>query len=585
MPTPSIAAVQKKAETLEILVEASEIAASYTTDLNELLEALRELVRKVVDYKIFAVLLKSEGENVLRIRSAVGHQPKLVRNLRVKIGQGITGFAANELRTIIVNDVRNDPRYLASVDGVRSEISVPLVARGKLVGVIDLQSTQVGAFGDYERNMLELIGSRFSLAIDTAGLYRAAVRQNRTLTMLSQIAQEFSHILDLEELLKKVSTLIRRQIPYDAFSILLVEKESQLLKHYFGVRHDQRIQWDNMPIGVGLVGAAAEQASPVLVGDTSRDPRYVAMVDGIRSEVAVPLILRDEVIGVLNLECEQVDAFTNEHVRVLTLLAPQVATAIENARLYGEVVTRQDRLSRNLRAARELQKHLLPARSPDVEGLDIAFRNESAAEVSGDLYDFFPFPDKTLGILIGDVSGKGAAAALYGALVSGLLRNLVLDERSPQALLAAANRALLSRKIEARYLTSLYGRWDPENRSLEMSNAGQPRPLLYRQGEVEALDISGIPLGLLEVSRYESYSLTLGPGDAVVLLSDGITEAENSSRQQFGEHGLTDLVKKHGDSSAADLLSRIFEGVERFTGSSKLDDDRTIVVVKVVKAT
>ena len=335
-----------------------------------------------------------------------------------------------------------------------------------------------------------------------------------------------------------------------------------------------------MPFGVGLVGAAAEQASPVLVGDTSRDPRYVAMVEGIRSEVVVPLILRDEVIGVLNLECERVGAFTNEHVRVLTLLAPQIATAIENARLYGEVVTRQDRLSRNLRAARELQKHLLPAKSPDVEGLEIAFRNESAAEVSGDLYDFFPFPDKTLGILIGDVSGKGAAAALYGALVSGLLRNLVLDERSPQALLAAANRALLSRKIEARYLTSLYARWDPENRSLEMSNAGQPQPLLYRPGKVEALDVSGIPLGLLDVSSYESYSLTLAPGDAVVLLSDGITEAENSSRQQFGEHGLTDLVKKHGDSSAADLLSRIFEGVERFTGSSKLDDDRTVVVVK-----
>ena len=580
MPSSSIAAVRQKAETLEILVEASEIAATYTTNLDGLLEALRELVRKVVDYKIFAVLLKSEGENVLRIRAAVGHTPKLVRNLRVKIGQGITGTAAKEVRTIIVNDVRNDRRYLASADDVRSEISVPLVARGKLVGVIDLQSTQVGAFGDYERNMLELIGSRFSLAIDTARLYSGAVRQNRTLTMLTQIAQEFSQILDLGELLQKVSTLIRRQIPYDAFSILLLEKESQLLKHYFGVRHDQRIQWDNMPIGVGLVGAAAEQASPVLVGDTNLEPRYVPMVDGIRSEVAVPLMLRDKVVGVLDLECEQVDAFTKEHVRVLTLLAPQIATAIENARLYGEVVTRQDRLSRNLRAARELQKHLLPETSPDVEGLEIAFRNESAAEVSGDLYDFFPFPDKTLGILIGDVSGKGAAAALYGALVSGLLRNLVLEEQSPKALLAAANRTLLSRKIEARYLTSLYARWDPQNRSLEMSNAGQPRPLLYRQGRVEALNISGIPLGLLEVSSYESYPLTLEPGDAVVLLSDGITEAESSSRKQFGEHGLTDLVKKHGDGSAADLLSGIFEGVESFTGSSKLDDDRTVVVVK-----
>ena len=211
MPSPSTAAVRQNAEALEILVEASEIAANYTTNLDELLEALRELVRKVVDYRIFALLSKIEGEDVLRIRTSVGHRPKLVRNLRVKIGQGITGAAAQELRTIIVNDVRNDPRYLAAVDGVRSEISVPLIARGKLVGVVDLQSTRVGAFGDYERNMLELIGSRFSLAIDTARLYRAAVRQNRTLTTLSQIAQEFSHILDPEELLQKVSTF--RQPP------------------------------------------------------------------------------------------------------------------------------------------------------------------------------------------------------------------------------------------------------------------------------------------------------------------------------------------------------------------------------------
>ena len=583
MPSPSTVEVRQKAETLEILVEASEIAARHTTNLKELLEALRELVRKVVDYRIFAVLLKSEGEDVLRIHSAVGHRPKLVRNLRVKVGQGISGAAASEMRTIIVNDVRNDPRYLASVDGARSEISVPLVARGKLVGVIDLQSTQVGAFGDYERNMLELIGSRFSLAIDTARLYRSAVRQNRTLKTLSRIAQEFSRILDLEDLLRKISTLVREQIPYDAFSILLLDKESQLLKHYFGVRHDQRIQWDNMPLGKGLVGAAARQASAVLVGDTSRDARYVAMVEGIRSEVAVPLMLRDEVIGVLDLESGQVNAFTSEHVSVLSLLAPQVATAIENARLYGEVVARQERLSRNLRAARELQKHLLPERSPAVEGLEIAFRNESAAEVSGDLYDFFPFPDKKLGILIGDVSGKGAAAALYGALVSGLLRNLVREEQSPPALLASANRALLSRKIESRYLTSLYACWDPGKRRLEMANAGQPRPLLYRQGKVEALDVSGIPLGLLEVPSYESYSLTLEPGDMVVLLSDGITESENASREHFGEHGLSALVEKHGGGSAEELLAKIFEGARSFAGSSKRDDDRTVVVVKAAQ--
>ena len=208
------------------------------------------------------------------------------------------------------------------------KISVPLVARGKLVGVVDLQSTRLQRWG-LRTQHARADRSRFSLAIDTARLYRAAVRQNRTLTRLSEIAQEFSRILDPEELLQKVSTLIRKQIPYDAFSILLLEKESQLLKHHFGVRFDQRIQWDSMPLGKGLVGAAAQQASPVLVATPAAIRATWAMVEGIRSEVAVPLMLRDEVIGVLDLESEQVDAFTSEHVRVLSLLAPQVATAIE----------------------------------------------------------------------------------------------------------------------------------------------------------------------------------------------------------------------------------------------------------------
>ena len=580
MPTSAPMPARPQADAIEILIEAAEIVAGHSLDLEELLRALRDLVGKVVDYQVFAVLLRTVDGGALRIRSAVGYRPEVVRNLRIELGQGITGTAAQQQKTLVIEDVRRDPRYLLTVDGVRSEIAVPLVARGELVGVIDLQSTELNAFGEQEKRLLELIGSRFSLAIEAARMHRGTLSQNRVLATLSRVAQEFSHILNLDELLSKVSYLVRRQIPYDAFSILLLEKESQILKHYFGVRFDERIQWNNMPVGRGIVGAAAQDAQTVLVPDTNRDERYVAMVEGIRSEVAVPLIVKDEVIGVLDLECEQVNAFTREHEWLLSLLAPQVAIAIENARLYEQVARNEARLESDLRAARELQRHLLPASPPRVDGIEIAARNDSATEVSGDLYDFFPLDGERLGVLIGDVSGKGAPAALYGALVSGLMREMAADRQAPSKLLLELNRALLSRKIEARYLTALYAEWSSTERTFTLANAGLPRPLLYSQGSVTPLDVSGIPLGLIGVSEYEDLTLTLRPGDTLVFASDGITESENAAREQFGDHEFAKVVEKYGEASPERLLDAVFEGVGAFSRADRAADDRTVIVVK-----
>ena len=216
-------------------------------------------------------LLSTEKGDALRIRFSIGYGGDVVRSLRIQIGEGITGTAAQQLKPVIVNDVSRDSRYIPAVDNVRSEMAVPLVARGKMVGVVDLQSAELNAFSDHERNMLELIASRFSLAIDAARLYRATVRQNRTLRTLTEIAREFSQILRLEGLLSKVASSVRGQIPYDAFSVLLVDTEAEALKHYYGVRFDQRVQLESIPLGKGIVGAAAHSGRPVLVRDTKRD--------------------------------------------------------------------------------------------------------------------------------------------------------------------------------------------------------------------------------------------------------------------------------------------------------------------------
>ena len=163
----------------------------------------------------------------LRIRYAVGHRDEVVRNLSIALGEGITGTAAARREPILVGDVRNDPRYLNTVDAVRTELAVPMTARGKLVGVIDLQSTRVNAYTEYDRALLRLIAARVGIAIDNARLYRRVERQNRTLKTLAHISREFSSILDLNELLGKIASTMRDLINYDAFSILLRRSRSQ----------------------------------------------------------------------------------------------------------------------------------------------------------------------------------------------------------------------------------------------------------------------------------------------------------------------------------------------------------------------
>lgn len=578
-PPPGMSPSPQRSDLLAILVEASELVSRQSLDLDRLLHGLAELVRKVIDYQLFAVLLRS-GDSSLRMRFAIGYSEDTVRQLRIEIGEGITGEAAETMRTVVVQDVRQDPRYLMAIDAVRSEIAVPLVARGKLVGVIDLQSTDRDGFDETSRAVLELIASRFSLAIEAARLHQATLRQNRVLRTLSRIAQQFTQILHLDDLLKKVASLIRGVIPYDALTILMLEEDGQVLKHYFGVRFDQRVQWDNIPIGKGIVGAAAKDKKPILVRDTEQDSRYLAMFEEIRSEAAVPLMVKNEVIGVINLESEEVGAFTPNDLRMLNSLAPQIAIAIENARLYEEVARHKARMETDLAAARVLQQHMLSSARPEFEGIEIAARNDSAEEITGDLYDFFPFPGEHLGILIGDVSGKGAAAALYAALAGGILRNLARPDLSPAQLLALANEALLARKVETRYLTALYAQWHPQTSRLVVANAGQPRPIARRNGKVEALPVAGIPLGLLPGSTYEVAEFTMAAGDLLVIVSDGITETMSPSKLEYDENCLIEVMKAHPAASAEEMIEAIFEDLKDFSATTSQVDDRTVIAAR-----
>ncbi len=452
---------KERSELLDFLLEVSS-ATQLTLDLDQLLANVAEIVNRVLPYDLFAILLYSERRRDLRIRYGVGHSDEVVRHLSIAMGEGITGAAAATREPVLVGDVRGDTRYLNTIDAVRTELAVPMTARGKLVGVIDLQSTRVNAYTEYDRALMRLIAARVSIAIDNARLYRRVERHNRTLTTLGKVSREFSSILDLNELLGKIASTMRDLINYDAFSILEVDHGAKALRHLFSIRYDQRANLDNVPLGKGITGAAAESREVVRVHDTAKDPRYIASHPDIRSEIAVPLIAQDRVIGIMDLESDRVGYFSDDHMRTLTLLAPQVASSLEKA------------------------VKLRPAR-----------------EISGDIYDIFEQRDGQTVIAVGDVSGKGAAAALYGGLMSGLLRTLAPRRRRPAELMKALNDALIERKVDARYVTLGVLLWDPATRQIVMANAGAIPPMVCRGTEILKLRVEGVPLGLLDAREYE----------------------------------------------------------------------------------
>ncbi len=577
----SAARLRERTELLDFFLEIAAVT-SETLDLDRLLASVAGIVTKVIPYELFAILLYSERRRVLRIHYAIGHREEVVSKLEIALGEGITGAVALSRVPILAGDVRNDPRYLNAMDAVRTELAVPMLARGgKLVGVIDIESTRPNAYGDYERSTLQLIASRVAAAIDNARLYRRVERQNRTLRTLTRLSQEFSSILDLDGLLTKIAGAIRSLILYDSFSILLVDEQRGLLRHRFSSRYDARSAVDNIPIGKGITGAAAQAQEVVRVDDTLADPRYIPSHPDIRSEVAVPLIVRDHVVGVMDLESERIGFFTEDHVATLSVLAPQIAISVENARLYEELADRKERMETDLRAARELQSVLLPRQAPETGGLEIATRVRPAREISGDLYDFFrQGRDHTL-IALGDVSGKGAAAALYAALVSGLLRTLAPVLTEPPRLLKSLNEALLERKADARFVTLLALQWQARRRKLRVANAGAMPPLICRAGQLHKLRVEGVPLGLLEDRDYDEVSFQTLPGDLIVLYSDGIEDQHNPAAEHYGRGRLARLLESLWQESPQTLVDAVFDDLDSFADGAGTSDDQTLIVMKV----
>jgi sigma-B regulation protein RsbU (phosphoserine phosphatase) len=415
--------------------------------------------------------------------------------------------------------------------------------------------------------------------------------QADTITLLYEVSHELTSILDREELLRRIAERVKKLVDYHVFSVMLWNESTQMLESVFSQRYENALPSRfQMPLHQGITGAAAAERRTIRVVDVRLDPRYVSCGEEVevRSELVVPLLLRDRLVGVLDLESTKPHAFSAEHERLLNILGSYIAVALENSRLFEDARENQTRLLNDLETAREIQRQLLPSGAKEIPGLDVATAYVPARELGGDFYDLLPYGVGRLAIANGDVSGKGTAAALYGSLAIGILRELVHDnEASPSEMLGQLNSRLLAARLDARFIAMQFAVYDAALRELTIANAGGTLPLLIRNREVTEINVAGMPLGLLPEAEYDEVTLSLLTGDVVVFASDGIHESMNKEQEEYGIDRLKELLSTV---SSADpgfkVAQRIVKATDEHTGPGRQPhDDRTLLVLRVTDDT
>jgi sigma-B regulation protein RsbU (phosphoserine phosphatase) len=558
-------------------------------DLEELLARIPHLIARLTRFSAFSVYLLDDQQQELRIGYAVGYPEGVTSTLRLKVGQGVVGAAVAEGRPILVNDIRREPRYLGPLRNMLSQLAVPMRRKGKVIGALNLLDEAAGAFTPQDEALLRQFGAHVAVAIENARLFRSERQYVDTLEILAEIGHEISSILDLDVLLTRIAGLTKRLIDYRTFGILLLNEGTQRLEMKFAVRYGEDPTSKSLALGEGLVGWAALHKEPVLVADVSKDARYIDLVPDVRSELVIPMLLKDRCIGVFDLESPELNAFTKEHKELLTLLASQAAVSIENARLYDEVRRREERIEKELRFAQRVQIALFPTEPPTLTHAEVAGRFEAARELGGDLHDYLVPASDTLVVAVGDVSGKGAPAALYGAFAAELVRSQTLRRRftperfSVSGVLQSMNAILHDRQLEEYYCTLCYALFDFRRGELWLSNSGLPYPVRCSGDGCSVLELPGLPLGSFPGTQYDAMTVPLIEGDVFAFCTDGIFEALNERGVEFGRDRACEVIVAHRQEPAHHIVEAMFAAVEGFRGATPQADDMTVVVVKITR--
>ncbi len=593
------AAEHKRAAQLAAVSEVSRKVAALL-DLDELLQYAVNTIRERFGYSNVHVFTvdSSSGYVIFRASTNALAAQWRERGVKFRIGlEGIVGWVAATREALVVKDVRNEPRFLPDPDSATadtlSEVAVPLIGGSQVLGVLDVQSNELDAFGAEDLFILKTLGAQIAVAIEDARLFNSQKEEAYYLNVLLQVAQNLSTTMDLAEALETVVRITPLLVGVERCAILLYDAATHAFipTKAYGMTEEQQeaLRALHLPADESTLGALCKEKKPILIEDAGASPSWRPAARTLFDTpsgafLLVPMISRGEVMGAIFVDQgTRQRKFSAHEIDVLTGIATQAAVAIESARL-GTQAEEKKRLDYEFQLARQIQTSFLPAACPSVAGYQICSHWQSAREVSGDFYDFVQLKGGRLGITIADVSDKGMAAAMFMALSRTILRTMAIGKPTPRETIERANDVILADARSEMFVTVYYAVLDAAKHKLTYVNAGHNPPFWYRAAkkELKTLKRCGIALGVVPNAEMEEKTIALESGDVIVMYTDGVTDAINAQAEEFGVERLADLIARYAHASAEELCQTISRAVADFVGEHAPFDDLTMVVLKRV---
>ncbi|MFQ5498785.1 MAG: SpoIIE family protein phosphatase [Candidatus Zixiibacteriota bacterium] len=556
-----------------------------TLEYEELIALVLRLVMDAVGAEAAMIFRIDHRRTDMRIRSMRrgDDKPMIIHR---ELGQGVVGWVARYREPVIVNNAADDPRTDDVVEeqmgiDIRTLVTVPLIGKGQMIGVIEAVNKMNGGFSGTDMDVLTGLGNQIAVAIDNANLYRMARREALEKHLLYEIGMKLSGRLQLDEVLSEIMHSLKQAVAYDAGGVFLISPDNSEIGSIYTAGYDPNLKADlQLKIGQGLIGNVARSGETVVVADVTSDHRYVNARRSTRSELVAPMQLDGRIIGVFNLESDELNAYDSSDAALIEAFASQAAISIERAHLHQQILS-GEKLQQQLSVAREIQSSFLPLDDPTIDGYDVSGRNIPSGEVGGDYYDFIEIVGGQTGIAVGDVSGKGVAAALIMASFRASLIAEIRNNYSIRTICSKVNDLVYESVSPGSFVTAVYGVLDSKNNIFTFANCGHNLPVLLRaSGDVFFLEEGGQLLGVVPGAAYEERPIFLDVGDIICIYTDGVTEVFDEDGNEFGCERLVDLLRANRQKSTKEMQETILASIRQFATPDHAFDDITTVILK-----
>jgi len=578
---------QQSRRTLDhLLIEASHIL-NLDLEVNTLLKNILNILTDYLNADASAILLfGSQGRRAELFTYASGQFQVVETDVPGK-DEGAAALVIDRDKPLIINQFAENEKLKRVIDErlkitCRNLMAAPIIRGDSFLGVIEVFNKKAGGdFGEPDLEIMNALGKQIALTVANAKLLRRARRKSQEAQSLYEVGKMMSATIELEEMLKIIVAEVSRVVKVNVATIYIVDPADGSIKDivWQGVPDSYKTKL-TLKIGQGICGWVAKTGQSVVLNDVSENKQYIQMRPETKSEIAVPLIARDKVIGVFNVESDELNAYSQADLELLETFGSQAAVSIERGLLYKQAMERKS-LAEQLAVARRIQETFFPKKAPRIYGFDIAGINIPSEAVGGDYYDFIDIVQNQIGLAIGDVSGKGLGAALIMAAFRASLKAEIRNNFAIRTIFAKVNSLLFESIERENYVTAVYGVLDTKNSVFTFSNAGHNSPLLFKaNGEIMELTEGGLALGMFPNSVYEERAIYIEKGECLLFYTDGVTEALDSADREFGPGMLKQLVEANKKSASQAIIENVVQAVQQHRDAGKPTDDLTMILVR-----